>query len=95
MKKLNIQITKAQIESFAVTLGENKPEVEITIGLYTETGKKITTYSISTDTWRDDAKFNLPASIVYPIMEIMKELEVIATRHCREGQATLGGGDET
>lgn len=90
MKKLDIQITKAQIESFDVTLNENLPEISVRIGLYTEGGKKITTYNIDTNGYIDDQKFELPVAVIKPIMEIMKELETIAVRHCRKGQKTIG-----
>ena len=89
MKKIDIQITKAQIEYFSVSLESEKPEVNIRLGLYTEGGKKITDYTISTGAWKDDLKFELSPELVQPIMMVMRELEVIATRHCNKGQKTL------
>lgn len=89
MKKLNIQITKAQIESFQVTLKENNPEVSATIALITEGGKKITSYSISTDAWNEVNKFELPIEMVNPILIIMKSLETIVVGHCKNQELLL------
>ena len=89
MKKLNINITKAQILSFNVELKEKKPEVSATIGLFTEGGKKITDYFISTSAWDDDNKFELPSNLIIPILAIMKELEVVVVNHCRNNQLLL------
>lgn len=93
MKAIKINITKAVIESFSVELEDEKPEVSITIGLYTDGGKKIAGYSISTSSWNEASKFELPVGIIPPILEIMRELEAIATRHCNKGQKALGGGN--
>ncbi len=93
MRKLNIEITKAQILHYSVTLGEDRPEVSATIGLFSESGKKISDYSISTDTYNEDNKFELPIGIVAPIMAIMKELEVVVVKHCKSSQLQLRGGE--
>lgn len=89
MKKLNINITKAQIKSFRVELGEEYPNVSATIALLTDGGKEISDYSISTSSWSDDNKFELPVSMVGPIVSIMKDLEKIVVKHCMESQAQL------
>lgn len=93
MKKLNIEITKAQIMSYSVQLGENKPSVSATIGLFTDGGKKISDYSISTNSYNEENKFELPLGIVSPIMDIMKELEVIVIKHCKSNQLELTEGE--
>jgi hypothetical protein len=95
MRKININITNARIVSFGVKLNEDKPEVEASIALMTDGGQTITTYSISTDGWREDAKFELPNDIIPPIMEILKDLEVIATRHCHLHQKALTDKSES
>ena len=90
MQSIDIQINKAVIESFSVELSDEIPKVSITIGLFTENGQKITTYSISTDNWNENNKFDLPMGMIKPILEIMKQLEVEATRHCKKDQLSLG-----
>lgn len=90
--KLNISITKASIESFQVNLEDKVPNISVSLGLFTEHGKRVTGYDISTDTWNENKKFKLPPSLIEPILKIMKELEVIAIRHCRDGQLALGDG---
>lgn len=82
MKKLNIQITKAQIVSFRVELKDNQPQVSATIALLTDGNKPISSYSISTDTWNEQDKFALPVSIIKPIMDILKDIEPIVVKHC-------------
>jgi len=89
MKKLNINITKAQIISFNVELKENEPEASATIGLFTQGGKQITQYTISTNSWNDDNKFELPINMITPILSIMKELECVAVKHCKDSQLLL------
>lgn len=91
MKKISINVTKAQILSFNVTLGEDKPSVSASIGLFTEGGRQISEYSISTDAWNDDKKFNLPVSMIVPIMAIMEQLEGIVVKHCNNNQLQLEG----
>lgn len=93
MRELPINITKAQIKSFSVVLGEERPEVSVAIGLLTEGGKQIAEYCISTNTWHEENKFELPPSIIISIRRILDELEMIAIKHCRESQMLLGGGN--
>lgn len=89
MKKINIEITKAQITSFQVTLGEDKPEVSATIALLNNQGKEITHYSISTTSWEKEKQFDLPVGLIKPILMIMAELETILVKHCNNSQKQL------
>ncbi|HVA10613.1 MAG TPA: hypothetical protein VNG32_00405 [Candidatus Dormibacteraeota bacterium] len=89
MKKLDINITKAQLLSYTVELKEGKPECHATIGLFTDGGKKITDYTIFTDSWQDDNKFDLPYEVIPLIGETMRILEGVVVRHCRDGQLAL------
>lgn len=82
MNKLNIQITKAQIVSFRVELKDNQPEVSATIALLTDGNKVISSYSVSTDSWNEKDKFDLPTSMIKPIVDILKDLEPIVVKHC-------------
>ena len=92
MKKLEINITRAVLKSFSVIFTDNEPVVDITLSLQTEGGKSITSYSISSSHYNSDMEFELPHEVVMPIMAIAKELEVVATKHCRDGQLGLGEG---
>lgn len=89
MKKIAINITKAQILSYSVYLNEVTPRVTATIGLYTEMGTKISEYSIDTESWQEERKFELPLGIQGPIIEIMKKLELVVVNHMNEGQKLL------
>lgn len=90
MQELKIEIKKAQITGFEVHLNdEGLPSITISIALLTETGKTITSYTISTNHWDDEQKFDMPLSTVTPIMEIMRDLETEAVRHIQRGQKAL------
>lgn len=88
MKKLDINITKAQLVSFGVELKEGQPEVNVTIALLTEGGKIITTYTIYTEKWHSQ-KFDLPVEAMPLIGDIARILEGVAVRHCRDSQKAL------
>lgn len=90
MRQIDINITKAQIISFSVELKEQRPEVSATIGLFTESGKQITSYQIMTNHWTDTFRFELPIQMVEPILKIMKQLEDVVVDHCKHQQKLLG-----
>ena len=81
MRKIDITINKAVIEEVSVTIKEKYPEVSVCIGLYAG-AKRISSYSIRTDSWDDKNKFSLPPHVAYAIGEMLPELETIATRKC-------------
>jgi hypothetical protein len=95
MKKLSINITKAQLVSFSVELKDGQPEVGATIALITDGGKAITTYSISTDSWNNKDKFKLPMELMPLLGDAARILEGVVVRHCRDGQLALGAGGLT
>ena len=80
MNTINININSAKIESFSVALGDGSPSVRATVGLYAG-GKKISDFTISTESWRD-IQFTLPPDMVPPIIRIAQQLEVILVREC-------------
>ena len=83
MESIDISIKKAKIHGYQVTLGDNIPNVSATIQLLTEGGKEITSYSISTDHWQSNLKFELPLGMVGPIVDIARQLEAIVSKHCQ------------
>ncbi len=90
MKKLDINITKAQLSYFSVLLNEEgRPQVQATLSLLTEGGKKITDYSIHTNTWQEENKFELPMEAIRPMAELGKILERVAAQHCRDSQKAI------
>ena len=92
MRKIEIDIKRGQIKSFSVTLGEEYPDVSATIALFTEGGRQISEYSISTSAWNESLKFKLPPSMIAPIKEIMDDLERVAIEHCNNQILKLGEG---
>lgn len=82
MRDMKIEITKARIRSYSVTLGDKSPVVNATIELLTDGGKVITSYSISNEHWQEHMKFELPPQMVRPITEIADQLEKIVSKHC-------------
>lgn len=81
MRQIDVQITKGQIESFAVTLKDNIPDVSAQVSLFTADGKKISTFTIGTQGYHD-SKFELPLEMIQPILQIADRLERIVILEC-------------
>lgn len=88
MKKIDININQAQIESYRVELKDGMPEVSATIALYAGL-KKVSTFSVSTQNYYNTDKIELPVDIIEPIVKIAKVLEVIVIMSCRSSMAEL------
>lgn len=73
-----------------VTLKDDLPEVYATIGLYTANEICISEYSLQTNGWDDNKKFELPPSLIVPILNITACLEHIVAIHCQSSQRLLG-----
>lgn len=89
MKEIKINISKAVIHSFTVTLKDNLPVVSVSVRLLTEGGKAIADYGISSESWTPETKFDLPAEMVFPILEIAEQLEKIVVAHCQSATKQL------
>lgn len=96
VKKLNINITKAQLKSYSVTLEEGKPVISATVELLTEGGKAVTTYTAKTRQydWESSVAFELPLNAIEPIVKLAKILEQAVVLSCRDSQMALGSGLE-
>lgn len=88
MKKLQINITKAQLTSFEVKLEDGKPVVNVTIALLNEMNEVITSYTIFSDEWHSK-KFDLPIEAMPLIGSLATIFEGVAVRHCQAGQKAL------
>lgn len=88
MKKIKINITKAQLKRFSIEFLD-KIEITATIELLTSENKKITEYTIYTNTYLDENKFDLPLESIQPIRELSKILETVVVLHCNRGQKML------
>ena len=94
MEKIKIEITKAQLISCDIRFNEDgTPDITANLGLFTEQGKMVSTYTIGTKSW-DGNKIELPIGMIQPIMSIGKQIETITTQHCREGQGALSAPKE-
>lgn len=90
MKKIDIQINRAEILSYEVSLKDTEVDVSATIGLFA--GKnKISTFTLGTKSW-DDKNFDLPIQLVEPIREIAQELENILIKECSSALGELESG---
>ena len=89
MSKIKIEITKSKIESFTVSFEDEKINISTTIGLYTDTDRKISSFSLSSTAWNEENKIEVPFNCIIPIKNIAEELEIITTLKCREGQLML------
>ena len=85
MKAIDIQINQAKIESYSVTLYDEKvPSVRATIGLYSGT-KMISTFSLESKmAYNSGVVFELPANMIEPIVDIAKQLEVVLVQECHK-----------
>ncbi len=91
MKKLKIEISKAQLTNFSVQFNEDgTPKVMTTIALLTEENKHITYCMISTDSYNYDTKFDLPIEMITPIQKIAQVLENVVIDHRRDSQLKYG-----
>ena len=89
MNPINIEITKAVLKQYTVTLTDDGlPSVEATIALLTTKDKKISTFTVGTDSWRD-VHFDLTSPMIPPIVQIAKQLEEIVTRECTKALCLL------
>lgn len=90
MRTLEINITKAALQSFNVSLDENgQPNVQVTIGLISDGGKPITTYTAMTHAYSEARKMNLPIKAMPLLGELARILEAEAVKKCRDDQLTL------
>lgn len=85
MKAIDIQINQARIDSYSVTLNEDGvPGVSASIKLLSGE-KEISSFSLHTQSWcSSGVRFELPADMIRPIVEISKQLEVILVRECNK-----------
>lgn len=94
MKEINININKAKIMSFSVELVEDMPEVSATIGLFSG-DKKISTFSLRTQSYYSESiQFEIPTSMINPIIKIAEELETILIIEANKSLLQLENGGE-
>lgn len=90
MRKLDIAITKAQLTGYAVEFhGDGEITVRANIALLTESGRKVSDYSISTTHWQNENKFELPLECYAPIQGMARALEMVVTQHCQDSLLKL------
>jgi hypothetical protein len=85
MRSIDIKITKARLESFSVELpnGKGLPNFTAKLGLYTESEKKVSEYTLSTNSWYgEESTVTIPDEIHYPLSEVISILERVAYRKC-------------
>ena len=85
MKPIDIKINQAKILSYNVTLSDDgTPEVAASIGLFSGV-KKISSFNLRTQTYYSEGlTFELPASMIEPIVDIAKQLETILVFECNK-----------
>ena len=90
MREININITKAKIKGFNVDMRENAdPIISVTIGLISDAGDEVTTYTISS--YYGNNNFDIPPSLTAPIIKMLGEFEVIAAEHCNNRMKLVQG----
>lgn len=82
MKKIEINISHAKIESFSVSCEEDIPTVSATIGLYTENEKKISTYTVTNRKYYGE-QIEFPPEIFDWLYRILDVIETTVTRNAQ------------
>ena len=89
MNNIDIQITKAQLKDYTVTMSDGLPQISARIALFTANDKEISTFSISTENYYQTTRFDIPIEMMQPITDIAKRLENITTAICNRELALL------
>lgn len=85
MKKFNVKITKARIESINIDYeNENLPDVCATLGCYTEDDKKITTFNATTKNYYSGIKFKIPVTMVQSLVDLADIIEKIVIKESKK-----------
>ena len=93
MKKISINITKAQIVSFQVEIKDDMtfPKITAQVALISDSGETITSYSATNEeySWNKRKPLEVSQSLIVQIIEILKELEGAVVRNINDGQLRL------
>ena len=93
MENINIEINRAKLTYFTVNIMDDGalPRVYAQIDLLSG-NKKISEFTIDSDTYQNERKFDVPTGMIKPILKLAKELETIVTLKCSAaiGQITDG-----
>lgn len=82
MKKIDINISYAKIESFSVNLESDIPTISATVGLFTENEKKISTYTVTNRKYYwEDVEF--PPEIFDGLYRMLDIIERIVTNNAK------------
>lgn len=82
MKKIEINISYAKIESFSVNLESNIPTISATVWLFTANEKKISTYTVSNRKYYwEDVEF--PPEIFDGLYRMIDIIERIVTNNAK------------
>ena len=88
MQEINININNAKIQSYTVYLSEDKPQVEVCIGLYTD-DKQITTFNASTRSY-SSTKFPMNTRLIKNMLTMAKELEYAVVKEQNKDLIQIG-----
>lgn len=94
MKTIDIQINRAKLLSYSVSLEDgDMPTVSATVGLFAGE-KKISEFSLRTQNYyANSVTFEVPVSMVGPILKIAEELETILVRATSQSIGELPSGE--
>lgn len=83
MRPIEINLNQAKIDSFSVEFGSEKPVVNVTIALLGPGGKKISTFSIGSASWREHY-FDISPDLMQSIIKMADTLEAVVTNECNK-----------
>ena len=75
MKQINeidIKITKAVVTAVKISLDEDGVNLEVSGDLISDTKRKVTSFSYSSDAWQGNQKIKIPSSIHLPARKLFE-----------------------
>lgn len=93
MKKIEINISHAKIESFSVNLESDIPTISATVGLFTANEKKISTYTVTNRRYYwEEAEF--PPEVFDGLYRMLDIIERVVTNNAKSKIGLLSAKTE-
>ena len=84
-----IIVDRARITDIHLKFGKKKLDYSVTVDMYTAAGMKVTYFQVSSDSWQDKDKVEMPAETIPLAAGIRSIIETIVVRHINSMQKLL------
>lgn len=88
-KFVPILVNKAVISSVSLNYGDDKLDYTVSVELFSDTGFKVTSFSMSSSAWDEKDKLELPFELIPLANDIRDLLEAIVVRQVNVMQKLL------